>query len=107
MINPLSITFLISLILLAIGLSLYYLHLADLETLIILHFEGRRGADVLGSKTDVLGIIISGLVINALNFGLVSAFYNRRRFFALLLTGANFLVSLLILLAVIAIISVN
>ena len=103
----LFIAYLIASVNLIIGFSLYYIHLADLQSLIILHFQALRGADVLGSKKDVLGILLAGVAIAAFNFLLGSVFYNRRRYLSQLLAVITILVSFLILLAVIAIISVN
>ena len=103
----LSLAYIIAFVNIMIGLSLYYIHLADLKTLIILHYESLLGADVLGRKEDVLGILLSGLGLIFLNFLLTAVFYQRRRSYAYAATFISLLLSVLILAGVIAIISVN
>jgi len=102
-----GITFVLALLLLVVGFSLYYIHLADLDKLIILHYQALQGADVLGRKQDVLAMLFTGLIITGLNFLLAGAFFNRRFYLTQLLAAITVLMALLILMAVIAIISVN
>jgi hypothetical protein len=92
---------------LLIGFSLYYVKLAGVTHLLIIHFIARRGADVLGDKYDVLGILTAGSIITILNIALATVFYARNRSIAYLLGIITALIALLILLAVIGIISVN
>ena len=103
----LAAAFILALLLLAIGFSLYYIHLADLDKLIILHYQALQGADILGRKQDVLAMLFSGLGIVVLNFLLASAFFSRRFYLTQLLAATTVLMALLILMAIIAIISVN
>ncbi len=103
----LIIAYIVAVVNVLIGFSLYYVHLADVQNLLIIHFQALRGADVLGSKKDVLGILLAGLVIIILHFILSSAFFSRRRYLSQLLAVGAVLLSFLILLTVVAIISVN
>lgn len=97
----------LALIVLIIGFSLYYINLADIENLLIIHYESLNGVDFLGSKKETLGILLSGLLINIINFVLASVLYSRRRFYAYLICITNFFLSMLILLTIIVIMSVN
>jgi len=103
------ITFLfgISLVVLVVAFSLFYVRLAEIEHLLIIHFESLRGVDFLGSKKEVVGILISGLVLNIINFLLAAFLYNRQRLLSYLIGFMNIFISFLILLTIIVIISVN
>lgn len=101
------IAFMISAVFLVIGFSLYYVRLAPLENLIVVHFLARRGVDFLGDRGDVLGMLTTGLVLTAINAALASALYTRRRVMAYHMGIITMLITFLILIAVIAIISVN
>lgn len=90
-----------------VAFSFFYVRLADIEHLIIVHFESLRGVDVLGSKKEMIGILISGLVLNLINFLLATFLYNRQRLLSYLIGLMNIFVSLLILLTIVVIISVN
>ena len=103
----LIIAFGLSFFFLAIGFSLYYVRLAEIHSLIIIHFLARHGADVIGAKEDALGILISGSVITILNGILASAFYNRERIVSYLVGIITALITLLILITIIVIINVN
>lgn len=102
-----TIAFGISLLFLIIGFSLYYVRLADLKSLIIIHFLARHGADFLGNKADALGILVSGLIITSINYTLTIVLYNRNRLLAHLISILTMLLTLLILITIIVIISVN
>lgn len=97
----------LSLVILIVAFSFFYVRLADVEHLIIVHFESLRGVDFLGSKKEVVGILASGLVLNFINFLLAAFLYNRQRFLSYLIGLVNVFISLLILLTIIVIISVN
>lgn len=102
-----TIAFGIALLFLIIGFSLYYVQLANVKSLIIVHFIARRGADFLGNKSDALGMLVSGTVITIINYILMAAFYNRNRLVAHLISIFTAFLALLILIAIIVIISVN
>lgn len=105
--NYLTIAFGAALLFLTIGFSLYYVRLAHIENLIVVHFLARHGADFLGDKKDVLGMLTAGGIITIINIGLASALYNRRRIMAYYIGIITTFISFLILITVIAIISVN
>jgi len=105
--NYLTVAFGAAFLFLIIGFSLYYVHLAHIQNLIIVHFLARHGADFLGDKKDALGMLTAGGIITIINMGLASALYNRRRFMAYYIGIITTLITLLILMTIIAIININ
>lgn len=99
--------FLLSLFLAVIGFSVVYVKLSDVQHLLVIHFDSLQSIDFLGDKKDVFGIIISGAVLNIINFFLAAFFYYRERLLSYLLAFSGVLISLLILAALLAIIRVN
>lgn len=92
---------------LAAGFSFTYVKLADLQNLLIIHFDSFRGIDFLGEKKDVFGILAVGLAMLAVNGLLANRLYSRDRFLSYLLSFSSAVAGLLILIAVVAIISIN
>jgi len=74
---------------------------------LILHFNAYNGIDFLGSQGDIFGILLSGLVIILINMYLSNFMYNRERFLSYIFSFANLVVSILILIVINVIISVN
>lgn len=74
---------------------------------LIIHFESVKGADFLGSKLDVFGILLAVLIIILINLFLANFLYYRERFLSYIFSFANLAVSVLILVIIGAIISVN
>jgi hypothetical protein len=99
--------FLTAVIFLIVGFSVSYIRLADVQNLLIIHFDSFRGIDFLGDKQDVFGILAVGLAVMTVNGFLANVFYYRERFFSYLLSFSSVVLSLLILIAVFAIISIN
>jgi len=100
-------SFLLSLFLIIIGLSVAFVQLGDVQHLLIIHFDSYSGIDFLGTKGDVFGILLTGLALNLINLLLVKTFYYRNRFLSNIIAFSNILVSLLILITIFVIISVN
>ncbi|OGY63043.1 MAG: hypothetical protein A2745_03570 [Candidatus Harrisonbacteria bacterium RIFCSPHIGHO2_01_FULL_44_13] len=90
-----------------LGLAVIYVGLSDISHLLIIHFDSYRGIDFLGSKGDVLGILIAALAINFVNLFLTEVFYRREKFLSYILAFSSVFLSLLILIAVVVIIKVN
>jgi hypothetical protein len=103
----LTASFGLSLLILIVSFSLYYIELADAKNLLVIHFKSLGGVDFLGSKWDALAILFSGLIITVINFLLAILLYNRQRLLSYLAGTATLLLSLLILLAITVIIIVN
>lgn len=96
-----------SFLLLAISFGLFYSHLAQVSNFFIVHFDSLFGLTFLGGRLDVLEILITGLVINLTNSVLAWALYSRDKFFAALLSFFTLFFSLLILIAMGVIITIN
>ena len=96
-----------SLLLLIIGFSLYYVRLAGMENLIIVHFAAGRGADVLGSTGDALSMLVSGGLILVLNGLLAATLSRRNRALGNAIGMLTVTIILLIVVAIAGIIAVN
>jgi hypothetical protein len=68
----------ISLILLVVATALFFVFLFGIDHSLIIHFDKYKGIDLWGNTTSVLGIIILGFVINAINFGFGVALTSRK-----------------------------
>lgn len=86
---------------------LAYANFGGTENLLVVHFDAYRGIDFLGSKADVFGIVGSSAAMLLINFWLAYIFYGRDRFFSYILTGVTVFLSLLILITILGIISIN
>ncbi|MSR73546.1 MAG: hypothetical protein EXS60_00595 [Candidatus Pacebacteria bacterium] len=96
-----------SLLVLLVGFSLYYVKLAGVEGLIIIRFTGGRGADFLGSKYDALGMLFAGTAITGLNACLTGILHGRNPVLARITGMVTLGITLLIVVAISCIISVN
>ncbi len=74
---------------------------------IVLHFDPYRGIDYVGSRLDLLGIMLSGFVMLVINFLLADFIYTRERFFSYVLSFGSLLLSMLFVAALSIIASVN
>ena len=101
-------TYLLSLFLLVVAFSMVYVQLGEVQHLLIIHFDSYNEVpDFLGSKDNVYGILLIGLILNVLNAFLAITFYYRERFLSYLLAFSSILISVLILLTISVIIAVN
>ena len=97
----------LSAILMITGFAAAYVQLANSDYLLVIHFDSFRGVDFFGNRADVFGILWVGLAINAVNFLLSYVFYEREKFLSLVISWFSVFFSLLILIAVSVIISIN
>lgn len=97
----------LAIIALIIAAGLVYVNFADVNHLLVIHFDAHRGIDLFGQKISVYNILWSNLLLIIINFFLVTVFYSRARFMAYLLAYSTTSLSLLILAAIMVIISVN
>ncbi len=102
-----TILFGAALFVLIVGFSLYYVMLAGTHGLIIIHFLGGYGADFLGEKYDALGMLFAGLVILTVNALLAGILYDRNRVMTRCISIVTLLITLLIVIAISCIITVN
>lgn len=74
---------------------------------LIIHFDAYNGVNILGDKIDIFGVFASAFAAGLINFFLSNFFYYRERFIAYVFSFGSFGLSILILIAVSVIISVN
>jgi hypothetical protein len=103
--KSIAISFLISFLLLSVGLAIAYVKLADVDAFLAIHFDQQHSIDFLGTKADVFKILLSGVVLNAFNLFCAYIFSRREHFLSVLFSFFSIFVSVLILLSVSVIIS--
>ncbi len=97
----------VSLILLAISWGIYFNLIGSSAGVMVIHFSSERGIDFLGDRGDVFGILIlvSGIAIMNLGFG--KAFSGREKFLERLFYFSSAAISLLLLITLAVILSIN
>lgn len=98
--------FLASIFILIVSFGLAVVHFRGVSDLLIIHFTP-AGIDIAGDFLDILVILLGGLAIFCVNTALAYALYSRVRYLAYLLSFFSVFSSVLILIAVGVIISVN
>lgn len=106
-IKPLFYPFFISLLLLFVAVAFTFLNLYGTGNLLVMHYDGYKGIDFLGDKNDVFSILAIAIIFIVLNMWLAKRVYFRERFLAYLLSISSLILSLLILIGVFVIISIN
>jgi hypothetical protein len=99
--------FLASVILALIAFIRALVRLAKINNLLILHFDSYRGIDYLGNKEDVFSIIGFSFTVIVINFLLAKKLYYKERLLSYFLSFGSTIFSLLILIGVFVIISIN
>jgi hypothetical protein len=99
--------FLVAACALTIGFSLYYVRFSGTDNLIVLHFGAGRGADAIGEANTILGMLGVGTAITIVNLALKTALWRKNRGLADATGYVAATASLLILIAILGIISVN
>ena len=89
------------------GFVIAAVQLWDVQSVLVLHFDAFRGADFFGKPSDVFDILMVGLIVCVINAFLAERLYTRERFLSYVLAFGTVLLSLLILIAVGVIISIN
>lgn len=74
---------------------------------LVIHFDAFKGIDFVGTKTQVFGIMAVGFVILLINFLLAEFIYRRERFFAYAIVFSSLILSILLLIVISVINSVN
>ena len=105
--KAISVLIAISLALLAVSGIIAFLQYGRLAPLIVIHFDALHGVDTFGTRASVWGVWFLGLAINIVNALLAYEFYHRERVLSYLYLGANVLVSLIVLIAVGVVVSIN
>lgn len=87
-------------------LALYFL--GPLQSPLVIHYDTYKGIiDFKGSIWDVLGILAAAFFMELINFLLAGFLYYRERFLSYVFTYFTLLLSILILISVSVMISVN
>lgn len=115
----LSVVYGIGFLLLVIALALFLVFLGDSDYPLIIHFDKYSGIDYWGSRADVVKVIVFGFIMNFVNLWLAYALRDRvlfkkeaegprrRGILPYFLGFTNLFLSILILIAVGVIISIN
>lgn len=106
-IKPLFYPFLASGVLILTALFFAILNLYKVNNLLVMHYDGYKGIDFLGDKSDVYSLIAISAVMIILNAWLANRVYFRERFLSYLLSFSSLVLAVLILIGVFAIISIN
>ena len=92
---------------LLIAFLIAFFKIGGITNPIIIYFDAYRGVNILGDKIDIFGIFTSAFAAELINFFLSIFLYNRERFISYIFSFGSFALSILILIAVSVIISVN
>lgn len=96
-----------SLVVLAVAFWFAYGNLADADSLLVIHFDSYKGIDFFGDRKDVFDILLTSGIIWLVNLVLANEFYFRERVLSYFIASATLLFTVLILIGVNVIISVN
>ena len=105
--KPLTAFTVISMLLLIIAGLALFLHWSDFPLRVVLHFAPLTGADLFGTRADVLTLWILGITVGAINVFLAEVFYDRSRELSFLFGGVNVALMLILLIAIGTIVAVN
>jgi len=105
--NFLLIITIFSFIVILSGLAIAFVYFTDSHTPLIIHFSMEKGIDFLGNRSHVFGILWTGLFFVVLNTVLAEILWKKIVSLAHVLLGINLLVSILIIINLFSIISVN
>lgn len=103
----LALPFLASFLLLFIALLVFYIGSANFEDVFIIHFDPHRGIDFLGDTAAVYRMLALSWLVFLINLTLSKIISKREPFFSYLFGITTVIFSILIFIAVWAIISVN
>lgn len=105
--KPLAVFISVSALLLVIAGLALFLNWANFPSRVVLHFAPLEGANLFGTRADVLTLWILGAVVAAVNVFLAQVFYDRSRELSFLFGGVNVFLMLILLIAIGTIVSVN
>lgn len=99
--------FVLSLVLLVSAFFIAYVNFWDAGNILVIHSSPFKGADFFGVKNDVFGIIIASAIVWLMNMALAQEFYYKERFLSYLLAFSTLFFTVLILVTIDGIISLN
>lgn len=105
--KSLRLVFGLSFLIMVFEFVFVYFKLIGADTPLVIHFDIYRGIDFIGGKMEVFGVLFSFLAMLAVNLFLSEFLYYRERFLSYLFGFVGLGLSILILIAVSVIISVN
>ena len=103
----LTVIFGLSFLILFIALSIVFFKIGGITNPLIIHFDAYNGINIFGDRVDILGVFASAFAAMLINLFLSNFLYNRERFISYVFSFGSFALSILILIAVSVIISVN
>ena len=84
-----------------------YFNIDKLSSPLIFHFDKLNGIDISGGKIEFYRLLLTGFMIILINIILSHEFYYRERILSYFFLGANFVFSVLSLIIVFLIVSIN
>ncbi len=84
-----------------------YLNIDKLSSPLIFHFDKLNGIDILGGAIDLWRFLLAGFMIILINVILSYEFYYRERILSYFFLAVNLLFSVLVLIIVFLIVSIN
>lgn len=96
-----------SAVILVIAAATAFINLSGANNLLVIHFDSYKGVDFFGEKYDVFEIVFTAMAIFLINLFLTNEFYSREKFLSYIFAVNTLIVSILISIAVNAIISIN
>ncbi|MEK7568256.1 MAG: hypothetical protein AAB498_01335 [Patescibacteria group bacterium] len=106
--KSLRLVFGLSFLILVLEFIFVYLKLIGADApFLVIHFDVYKGIDFIGGKTEIFGVLFSFSAMLVINLFLAEFLYYRERFLSYLFGFIGLWLSILILIAVSVIISVN
>lgn len=103
----LLVIFCLSALILIFSFIFAFLSLGGITTALIIHFDAYKGIDILAGRSTVFGILFSASAMLIINLFLADFLYHRDRFLAYILSFISLPLTILILIVISVIVSVN
>jgi len=97
----------VSLGLLILTAGVAFIRFGEITTPLIIHFDVYQGIDFFGGKMEIFGILFSAFVMILINFFLADFLYHRQRFLSYIFSFGSLWITILILISMGVIISIN
>lgn len=90
-----------------VSFGIVIINYGSIAQTIVLHFDAFQGVDLFGSRANLWGVWVLGLVMMMVNGILCYEFYHRERFLSYLFLVGNILIGMLVLIINSVLISIN
>ncbi|MEX2436817.1 MAG: hypothetical protein WD471_01475 [Candidatus Paceibacterota bacterium] len=97
----------LSVLLLITSFILILINVGDLSYPLILHFNSYEGVNLTGEASSLWSILIVAVLVVVLNFFIGNSLFKRERMMAYLIFAINVIISIVTLISVAQIISIN